>query len=163
MAKHPSPQHLDRVIAVDPGEKTGIAIWECSAQVLSAQVLSVSDTVEFFLGQLAKGTEDVWVVVEKFTITAQTGKMSTLGLNWPLELTGVARAVAQHNDWAFDNSQGPAAAKRFSPDERLKAAGWWDKLRAAETGPEDHARDAARHLLLALCESKLMDVPRIGG
>lgn len=164
MSKYKAGGVPDKVIAVDPGLKTGIAVWDSEDDDVVAHVLSPENTINFFLPWLHERSPlKVWLVVEKFTITAQTGKMSTLGIGWPLELTGVVRAVAQRQGWEFDNSQGPAAAKKFAPDARLDAAGWLRPLRAAETGSEDHARDAGRHLLLACCESGFKRVPRIGG
>lgn len=154
------------VLAIDPGEKTGIAMAHGEKMLLAA-VHSVntfvsrigpmvSDLVEY---GYEHGVPAV-IVVEKFTITTQTGKMSTIGINWPLELTGVTRYVAYIHDMEINTKQMPSTVKHFATDAKLKVVGWFDKCRAAEEGSEDHARDAARHALFYLTSNRHIRVPR---
>ncbi len=154
----PDPQ---AVLAMDPGSMTGIVTWTPDG-VIRPYSLPPQD-VYYVLEEWTEtwAQARAWLVVEKFTITANTGKMSNLGIDWPLKLTGVAEYLASRSGILCDTGQMPSSAKRFAPDARLRAAGWMPQLRAAE-GKHDHARDAARHLLLALCENKVMEVPRVG-
>lgn len=103
------------------------------------------------------------LVVEKFTITAQTGKLSPQPE--PLELCGVGKFLAWKHRIPFV-LQTPGDAKRFSPDARLRLigkcddrpSGWYTKGK----GGEDHGRDATRHLVLALAKSGLITIPTSG-
>jgi hypothetical protein len=95
------------------------------------------------------------LVFEKFTITAQTGKLSPQPE--PLELTGVGKFLAHKNRNVF-TLQTPGDAKRFADDAKLRKIGWYTRGR----GGEDHGRDATRHLVLALAKLRLITIPTGG-
>ena len=79
------------------------------------------------------------LIVESYTITARTLKLTRQP--WSLEQIGALRWLAHQYRVPFI-LQSPAGAKGFATDEKLKAVGWWPS--------SDHARDAARHLMLNL-------------
>lgn len=81
------------------------------------------------------------LVVEKFTVTRRTAELSPQPR--AIEVTGVMKFIARRTGATFDNRQTPAAAKKFVPDSQLRKVGLWRP-------GEDHARDALRHLLLAM-------------
>jgi hypothetical protein len=70
-------------------------------------------------------------------------------------MIGVARFVALRKSAEFV-LQSPADAKRFATDARLDVVEW------REPG-QDHFNDACRHLMLFLCKTGRMEVPRVGG
>lgn len=80
---------------------------------------------------------------ESFRINEDTHTKDQAAMQWPMELRGVLRYLAWRNGLAFD-TQSPADAKGFATDYKLRKYGFWTP------GPEDHARDASRHLLTAL-------------
>ncbi len=79
------------------------------------------------------------IVCEDFIFTTATAKKSRQ--TWSTEGIGVLRYMAARYQVSFI-IQGPAAAKRFAIDDKLKAMGWYHPT------PGGHRNDAARHLLL---------------
>ena len=132
-----------RIIAVDPGLRTGLALagfpgpafrsWEADA--------SAMDDVE---GRLPATS---LVVCESFI--PRPGVRT-----WQpdaLEMIGALRYICRRDGVPFE-LQSPAEAKRFSTNARLKIMGW------RNITPGGHADDAARHLLLAAVKRGLIDV-----
>ena len=142
------------VLTMDPGLRTGLALYTIGNPAsFESYILDPDDTIRFLLDQgriIRRDADDGHIVVEKFTVSQRTARSGAAALNWPWELTGVARAAALVNGLNFDTTQGPDAAKRFATDDRLKERGLYTG------GTEDHARDAARHLLLWLARRRLM-------
>jgi hypothetical protein len=134
-----------RVIAVDPGKATGIALWTGESGDKSIPFAhtyqlqhSLCSWVDIVLQQQVSETH---VVCEAYTITGATLKKTRQ--NYSLEIIGALRYLA----WKFEATfalQTPADAKRLSTNDRLAALGWLRRPLAAE----DHANDALRHLLL---------------
>jgi hypothetical protein len=140
------------VLAVDPGRTTGFAL--CSADV--------GEIFHFNAWQEPDWVSAVWeveqrrawtqlVVCESFVISPQTVRKSQQTIS--LELIGAMRYLCARTNTEF-KLQTPADAKRLGTDARLKALGWW-------TPGQDHARDATRHLLLALVTRGLIDPARL--
>lgn len=139
------------VLALDPGLRTGWALWHNGE--FTCGISDPEDTFDILdrLTNLIGEVEGSTVVVEKFTITAATGKKSSIGMNWPLELTGVARYFAYR--WGLEFvQQTPAQMKQYATRTKLDAYGFW------RPGREDHHMDAAGHLLLFLRKHNL--IPR---
>jgi hypothetical protein len=133
-ADYEAPKPKDAVLAVDPGLTTGWALW-VDGDVWTGQTA----------GQLAFADE-AWgvlhqvrpvVVCEAYIITSETAKKSRQ--YEPLELIGTLRFLTHLLELEFE-LQTPTQAKRFSTDDKLKAAGWW-------VPGQGHGMDAARHLL----------------
>ncbi len=136
------------IIAVDPGKTTGWArlndagSFESGEQSLYATVYFIHETMKQGVGSKLE------IICEDFIFTKETLKKSrqiysTEGigaLRYLTELYGVPYYI-----------QTPAAAKRFSTDEKLKTIGWYRP-------GQGHANDAARHLLLHAAGEDLIDV-----
>jgi hypothetical protein len=144
-----------RVLAVDPGGTTGF----CYAKVEGEALVdweawhepweSAGNAMNWWLsGAGTQAAVDV-LVMEDFYITAHTSKKSQDG-KVSIELIGVGRylASAYRKDFKL---QAPSAAKTFCDDKKLRAMDMWTK-------GLDHPRDATRHLVLYVCEQRLIDL-----
>lgn len=139
------------LISIDPGKASGFAVLDYTdldnIKIIYSDELEqyeTSETVENLLTEEVDAEYEI--VMEKFTITSQTGKNSN-GENWSPEIIGSVRYLAQREGVPFA-IQTPAEAKNFVPNDRLKAIGIWHK------GGEGHARDALRHGVLYLVKNK---------
>lgn len=161
---------IKRVIAVDPGKATGIAVFtwipgEEPILVWSGEVNEeeFGQTIEQQIGGAMNPfhghiEQDVEVVCESFTINAETIKKSQAPFS--LELIGVLKyIVRQRHAFVGDKTitfQKPADAKSVFPNTKLQKLGYW------HVGGEGHANDAIRHGLLYLASqgwvfSRLLD------
>lgn len=131
------------ILAVDPGGTTGWAYWK-DGEFTSGEE---SDWL-YWLCEGGSPFEDIvhHLVIEKYTITAKTAKLSQQ--TDALRCTGALECHA----WAFTQVhwQTPAEAKSFSTDFKLKRIGWYRPGKG-------HANDAARHLLLLCVRRGLVD------
>lgn len=141
------------VLAVDPGLRSGWAMW-AGGGLFTCGIEDPDQTMDLMAEWTAAWGRRGLLVMEKFTITAQTGRFSPQPE--PMELIGVGKYLARVNGCVF-TLQTPADAKRFVPDVRLKAVDMYRE------GREDHARDAARHLVLRLAKEQLITFPTTGG
>ena len=139
-----------RVLAVDPGSATGFAEWRDGQ--FRAWWEPWEDACATVHRELATGRVDR-VVIESFHISTQTGKKSTVGSLQAIELIGVTRYLARVYDVEF-TMQAPSEAKMFATDAKLKAMDMWTK-------GVDHPRDATRHLVLYLCNKRLIDLVKL--
>lgn len=139
-----------RVLAVDPGLRSGLAVhrYKC----WDTYILDPMATVDHADDELRSGLD--LIVCEAYKITARTAQLSAQ--HWSLELIGALRWLAHSYNVPFQ-LQTPADAKSFVPDQRLRDLDMW------VPGKEDHARDATRHLVLALAKRGELRVPPIGG
>jgi len=139
-----------KLIAIDPGKATGFAVIDFedmdNISVVQSSELEQYETCETVEKLLEEDASSYEIVMEKFTITTQTGK-NTNGGNWSPEIIGCVRYFAQKFDVPF-TEQTPAEAKKFVPNDRMKAVGIW------HVGGEGHARDALRHGVLYLVKHK---------
>lgn len=136
-----------RLLVVDPGKATGIALLECVGNDVSIVWSRETDFME--TGNLINATllehkdvPDFVVVCEAFIITPKTGQNSQAP--WSLELIGVTRWLCGAygvDRLVLQNSQ---RAKEFCPNPRLRNLGMWHR------GGAGHARDALRHAVLYL-------------
>ena len=133
-----------RVIALDPGGRTGIALWQ-DGQFWSTH-LGTYEAWHWVANQLETTRTDL-VVCEDFIITIATAKKSQDGKK-SLESIGVFRYLCAVARVSFE-TQTPADAKNFVDNDRLRHLGMWYK-------GSDHPRDAARHLILALSSRGLL-------
>lgn len=144
-----------RIIAIDPGGTTGVATWGddglAASQDTPDEVLDY--LADALAGRFAEDGRPGLVVCESFTISGATLKMSRGGSNTALETIGAARYLCRRAGVEF-RLQSPAEAKGFSTDEKLRRIGWLPGL-------PDHARDAARHLLLACVKCGLISAEEV--
>jgi hypothetical protein len=143
----PTTDPPEWMFCCDPGLVSGIAVlrwtkedglrhWESS----EGSLVDVGNAAREFLRAHHQGQAEV--VIERFTITAETAKNSQAP--WSLKVCGVVEWLVADN-WdvvAPDKTviyQSPAEAKSLVPNEILQAAGIWHR------GGAGHARDALRH------------------
>lgn len=143
------------LITIDPGKASGFAVLDYTylddIQILYSDELeqfAVSEYVENMLTMNATSDvkDSIEIVMEKFTITPQTGKNGN-DQNWSPEIIGSIRYMAHKHGVKF-TEQTPAEAKSFVPNDRMKAVGIW------HVGGEGHAKDALRHGVLYLVKRK---------
>lgn len=126
------------VLAIDPGKKTGLALW-CDDEVLETHELKFLEVSDYF-----DGLEDpdlVDVVIERFYINQKTAQR--VGSSEAIEVIGVARRFTRDNLILQDR-----AIKKSVPNVSLMKLGWWHKA------GDGHALDALRHLVWYLTEQK---------
>jgi hypothetical protein len=132
------------ILAVDPGKTTGWAFKNTSEfQVKYAESMGIQfgefkwfEFLDRYQAWMMEGHIDV-TVCESFIITRETLKKTRQ--NWSLEAIGVMRFLSAQRGKEFV-LQSPGEAKKFATNDKLKKIDWWP------TG-QDHAQDAARHLL----------------
>lgn len=140
-----------KIIALDTGHTTGLALWDSKkGETLPEQL---------WLGMLPREEAEDWaarwiphvdqVITEQLVIsqrTIQTGRQ----VQDAIESVGAIRYLCRiHSTPLYDKSK-PNEVMRFITDERLK------KLNVYVKGP-DHPRDAGRHLITFLAEHNLLD------
>lgn len=138
-------QALMRILAVDPGKTTGWVIYQEGEDLEFGQ-----SAFEPFVKKVERVQQGIssyidTIVCERFTINTFTTKNSNQ--TDALEVIGYLKSVAVRYQTRF-LLQMPSSAKTFATDERLKDAGLY-------IVGQDHARDAARHLLLYLTQKGL--------
>jgi hypothetical protein len=141
-----------RILAVDPGKATGIAVldWFTPLETEPRLVLSQECQMREFApvirevlsnSLLSESTELV-IVCERFVINAATVRNTQAP--YSLEMIGVLKQIML--DYNLDPDalilQSPADAKSIFPNPALKKLGYWHK------GDDGHANDAIRHALL---------------
>lgn len=138
------------ILAVDPGKTTGWALWTSDGIMDCGQVAgrySFYDKVSYWRNF---GEPIETFVVEKFTITEATARMSkqydALFINGWLD----AEAYLYETEFV---EQTPSQAKGVMSDKALKACGWWRPGKGWE-----HAMDASRHLGLYLINHRMAGI-----
>lgn len=148
------------VLTVDPGLANGVALVQREPmEKIWSDELDWKGTYRKVNNTLHElGGENVDVVVEKFIITPNTGKLSQAP--WSLEVIGQMRALAWlHGCTGADGSitlQKSGDALDFAPNSRLRAVGLWHR------GGAGHAKVALKHALLFLVNTGWRD-PRLLG
>jgi hypothetical protein len=128
------------VLAVDPGGTTGYVWWKDGELIDSGQL---PPQLFWRLAHDILTEDDIQVVCERFVITARTAQLSQQ--TDAIENIGVLKYLAWSEALEPVRFQSPSDAKRLATDDVLRTAGLYV--------PGDHARDAARHLLLHLATS----------
>lgn len=157
------PGDLYEVVALDPGETTGWAVFGVYMIALRSGEYSILSNIDFWSEGQITGPEDLqakkmvdlceaWPaahrVVEDFVLRKFTQSRSLLA---PVRIT----AKFEHGLWLRDPDdckyilQQPSLAMTAVTDERLKAWGYWNPLVGQE-----HARDAVRHAITWLRRAK---------
>ena len=134
--------HPPFLLVIDPGRTTGIAFID--QKDYSNPVILWSDELDFMgtcnrvNSTLMTHRENVQVLMERFTITPQTGKNGPGALD-AIGIIGVVRYLATAYGAPEIEYQSPQQAKQFCDNTRLRAVGFWHR------GGAGHARDALRH------------------
>lgn len=139
------------LLAIDPGETSGVALVQREPLLkMRTDELDWQNTCRFVDEALREfGGENVEVIVEKFTINANTHKKSPQP--WSLEVTGMCRLMAMAHGSGAITLQTPADAKSFVSNTRLRDLEMW------HVGGGGHANDALRHVILRLARSGWKD------
>ena len=122
------------ILTADPGKMTGWAMYITETDDFSSGQLPWFEHLEWF--EKVYRSFDV-VISESFVITAATLKKSRQ--SWSLEAIGAMRYMLEKQGRNLV-LQSPGEAKGFATPEKLKKVGWW-------LPGNDHAQDAARHML----------------
>ena len=135
------------MLCCDPGLVSGLGILHWTPEGGLERWMSLEGTlaeVGYETRQFLRHhqRESAEVVVERFTITAETAKNSQAP--WSLKVCGVVEWLVA-DLWEVPDPekvviyQSPAEAKSLVPNDVLRAAGIWHR------GGAGHARDALRH------------------
>lgn len=127
------------IIAIDPGGTTGVAVWS-QTEGLTVQA-QIDDRYAVYEWLDNWNLPNIIIVVEDFK--PRKGALSYQPD--ALRIIGYAEGLAHLRGWGF-KLQTPADAKTFSTNDKLRKVGFYRPNM-------DHARDAARHLLLYLCST----------
>lgn len=142
-----------RIVAVDPGKTTGVAIWDEATNTFTSYEFNVNDFYTFITDEINDfyspdtNEYELRIVSEDFIITVNTAKNSQA--HWSLRLIGVMDYLCQINELPALTLQAPAL-KAFGSDSKLKMVDWW------KSGLGGHANDAARHLMIYAATRKLI-------
>lgn len=141
---------LKYVLGVDPGKKTGIAMWEAMpghlAYTAELDQIDFCSWADRFLSVPGGGKGSIIVACESYTM----GTAVRSPAPWSLEVIGTLRYLCHKHEQHF-RLQTPVDAKNFASNDKLKLAGFY-------VVGQEHARDAARHLLLALVQLGLIEL-----
>lgn len=147
------------IIAVDPGGTTGYSYITVQDGVFDAPAPKsgqlppqefcqwLDRTVSSFI----HGGWKVTIVVERFTISARTLKVSRAGSYDALEVIGVCRYVSLRDCGRDLEMSAPSEVMNLFPDKKLKELGWY-------VPGQGHANDSLRHLARACAKRKLIRV-----
>lgn len=131
------------LLAVDPGETTGIALdWpEVDGHAWSATEKPMNAFLDWACWFIPANVGNVEVVCERFVISGRTTRSGRTDVNWSIEQIGVLRYVCHVYGVPFRLSGAGDAMKEWK-NAKLKQVGRYTK------GGGGHANDAMRHLLL---------------
>lgn len=140
------------LLACDPGKASGFVVLDISdfesqgPVIVSAEEYDQQTTCAYLHWWIANH-DDIEIVMEDFITTTATAKKSNNDTRIPNEIIGVGRYFAALYGKPF-TLQKPAAAKNFVDNQRIRDLGLWVK------GGEGHHKDAMRHAILYLVQSK---------
>jgi hypothetical protein len=136
------------VVAVDPGGGTGIATYDTETGAFNAyEAMGFADScveIQLALSNIAASQ----CVAENYIVTGRTATLTQQ--TEPLRLLGVTEYICTVESVSFKLQQ-PSARKPAS-DDKLKSLGWFKKTK------DNHANDAAKHLLVYCLKNKLLTV-----
>jgi hypothetical protein len=146
-----------RILAIDPGGTTGLALWTSNKGGESIQQWEIADPLNVLYTvrdeSSALGLDAL--VCERFDLGPRTQAKSTAGSAQTIELIGALRWLAAEDGCPFI-LQAPVDAVQFVTDEKLRNLGWW-------CVGKEHARSATRHLVLYLATQKIITLSRLAG
>lgn len=125
------------VLGVDPGKKTGVALFDLLTETMVNGWEVLDDRLGFLLEETIAEYHPA-VVSEAFVINTATVRNTQA--HWSLEGIGIARYLSKKHGVHFE-VQAQSSAKRFATNERLHALGWY-------VPGKGHLADAQRQVLL---------------
>lgn len=136
-----------RVIWIDPGYQTGIAVYdfpEPGTGDFNAFELPAGEAMPWLHRELDEGRRPDHVGSEAIHIGKDTARKGDEVLR-SVEQIGIARYLCFLYGVSF-STQMPNERK-WTTDKKLRALGWWTE------GSKDHPREATRHLVKYLAET----------
>lgn len=134
------------IVAIDPGGATGIALLYRSGGFLTNTVAGGFAGVSLYLSDLLEerspDAEPIDAIVYEDFVPRPGAKSLQLDA---LHAIGAIKHECRKHDIPCIK-QTPTQAKSFATNDKLKAVGWY-------TVGADHERDAARHMLVWLCNN----------
>lgn len=145
------------IVAVDPGGTTGFSFVEYDDETM--ELVSEPQGGQFepqeFYEWLAPLTVSwgflLHLVVERFTISNRTLKVSRAGSYDALEVIGVCRYLSKRDCGRDLEMSQPATVMNLFPDKWLKERGWY-------IPGKGHANDSLRHLAKACAKRHLIKI-----
>lgn len=148
---------IERVLAVDPGKMTGLALVErrgsevslvCSTELAEHEVVPAVRRIMTGWDRRLPGNPPLRLVIERFTVTVETAKKASAAV-YSLEMIGAVKQVCRDVGYPLEAIvfQSPYQAKEPFPNPKLKELGMWHR------GGAGHALDAIRHALTYLVGS----------
>ena len=131
-----------QTIWLDPGQVTGWAYLTDHYKFHSGQNNFMSLGTQLEMACSIHG-ESLWIGWESFVINPATA--SKHGSEWPLQVIGVARYLAEKYECTMLPPRAPAT-RELGSLQKLKRLGWY-------TPGQPHANDAASHLLAYMISS----------
>ena len=147
---------VTRVIGVDPGTTTGIAVVEFTSGqdpfLLLGRQLPWDPAAVAVFGQveLAARYRPSVAVCEAYTLTSRSAQRGQSGAEDAMEMNGVVRYACLLYGVDFAPRQ-KSASKKAATDASLKAAGLWQR-------GKPHVNDAIRHCLVYGMRKRLFDL-----
>jgi len=149
------PWAPDLILAVDPGETTGWALFRPSAplETITVGQMPHFDFLDWMPILLGHGLTAV--VCEAFQVGERTARESSGQRIWSIEQQGVLRWLCRRAGVEYVMPEQTASdAKNFVTNEKIRRLGLW-------APGEDHARDAIRHAVLYMTRRNLIDPRRL--
>ena len=135
-----------RIIGVDPGDYTGVAVWHSDDPWAMTTHEMLHGEVPPYLKHLVAGDKPD-LVCEMFTISQRT--LTTKISYVPLELIGWMRYQLANRGKVKWTPMTPSTTKHTAPDTSLRAVGWFRRTK------DGHANDAARLVLAHMLINRL--------
>jgi hypothetical protein len=128
------------VVWVDPGEKTGIAVWKkddpTNLEIFEMRFRDVGAFLSWLLVQYGPDASVGW---ERFIVTEETAKKAHAA-DWALETIGMVR-------WLIICNECRTLAPAAPGDRYLGKVEWLQALGWEKPGCLDDGRSASQHLL----------------
>ncbi len=145
-----------RLLSVDPGKATGygwviiddgkMVHWSFSELPFQRFHEEIDQVLRTWPAEMQR----VDVYCERFVIGSNTHQRLPKGEPyWSIESTGFLRATCAITGHGF-HLQNTGDAKSLWSDQKLRDVGWWIDGDKAKGIKGTHARDAAKHMILAL-------------
>jgi hypothetical protein len=142
------------IVAVDPGGTTGFSGASDEGELMFADQLPPFEFEDWLYSWAQSQRDALHLVMERFTITQRTLKVSRGGSYDALEVIGHARWCSLRFCGRDLVMQQPADVMRLVSDDRLRAMGWYQRGKG-------HANDSLRHLAARCAKLGLVKLPSL--
>jgi hypothetical protein len=133
------------IIGIDPGNVTGMAVWNSHRAKLSVREIEKSTDVSVHLGRLLHDTTrrggPIRVACERFT--EMPGRRAKTAQPTAQKVCGMVEATCAIYGIKLIY-QSPGDAKKIAPFKMLKKIGWWNPTK------DMHQVNATQHILMCV-------------